>query len=153
MCNDAWLSFWSSSSCCTLTRVFSDHHPLLLVLKRGNKTYPSSFKFHQMWLDHPDYSRLISEVWNRSFVGCPMSILVQNFKALKSELKTRNKSVFGYLHLNVEKALEEVDRIQSLIDVQGFSDDLKVQEQRAQITLQQALSSQEQFWKDKARIN
>lgn len=34
VCNNDWIAFWNSSSCCTLPRSKSDHHPLLLIRKR-----------------------------------------------------------------------------------------------------------------------
>lgn len=75
ICNDAWLSSWTSSSCSTLTRSQSDHHLLLLILKRGVKSHPYPFKFHQMWLEHPDYKNLVEQVWKKDFYGCPMFVL------------------------------------------------------------------------------
>lgn len=75
ICNDSWLSFWDSSTCCALPKSQSDHHPLLMIMKKGPSTGPCPFKFLAMWADHPDCSRLVSAVWKRPCVGCPLSIL------------------------------------------------------------------------------
>lgn len=80
ICNDPWLSFWDFVSCCTLPKSHSDHHPILLTLKKGIRSFPSSFKFHKMWTEHHDCKRLVLDVWNRSYTGCPMSILTQKLK-------------------------------------------------------------------------
>lgn len=61
LCNDAWLDCWSHTSCTTLTRVKSDHHPLLMCMK-SSTPFPKSFKFQSMWLQHEDCKRLVAEV-------------------------------------------------------------------------------------------
>lgn len=62
---------------------------------------PSTFKYFNMWSQHPYCKRLVEEVWNRPFLGFPMAILSQKLKALKKELKVWNKEVFGYVNLKV----------------------------------------------------
>lgn len=47
----------------------------------------------------------------------------------------------------------EVDRVQNQLAEEGFTDELYIQEQKAQLDLHRALSYQEQFWKEKAKIN
>lgn len=77
----------------------------------------------------------------------------QKLKALKSELKSWNKLVFGNIHLRLEKALADVDNIQQQISSSGASDDLLEQEIVAQLELQQALNFEEEFWREKSRFN
>lgn len=77
ICNDNWLAFWDCVSCCTLPRSQSEHHPILLILKKGSQTFPSSFKFLKMWTKHVDCRRLVSEVWQRHVAGCPIFVLSQ----------------------------------------------------------------------------
>lgn len=145
ICDDNWISYWNSSSCYTLTKCHSDHHPLLLIMKKGAKSHPSPFKFLSMWPDHPDCSRLVSEIWAKPVAGCPMYILSQKLKSLNNELKVWNKTVFGDINLRVEHALAEVDMIHEQISSGGLTDDLKVQEEKAQMDLQQAISYEEQI--------
>lgn len=95
VCNDSWLDFWDNTTCCTLTRSRSDHHPLLLSMNKGQHAFPSQFKFMNMWNDHPDCTRVIYDTWSKHVVGCPMYILSQKLKNLKCQLKSWNKEVFG----------------------------------------------------------
>lgn len=88
-----------------------------------------------MWLEHLYCEKVISDVYSRSFTGCPMSIMSQNLKALKQELRTWNKVSSCDVHANVKSALAEIDRIQNLLNVSGISDDLIVEEQNAQLSL------------------
>lgn len=116
VCNDAWFSAWDKVACCTLPRNHSEHFPILLILKNGLSSHPSPFKFHSMWTDHVDCRRLVSEVWKRTFWGCPMYVLSQKPKCLKAELKVWKKQVFGNVHLKVEKAMAKLEFFQDKID-------------------------------------
>lgn len=78
MCNNLWLDFWDSATRCTLPRSKSDQSPLLLVLKKGNTVFHSHFKFHKIWRTHPDYKRLVKDVWSKPVVGCPMPSYPKN---------------------------------------------------------------------------
>lgn len=95
VCSDEWLNFWEKLSCCTLTKSHSDHYLVLLTMSRGEVTYPPSFKFFKMWIDHPDYRRLIAYVWKDKFVGNPRSVLSSKLIHLKRTLRKSNKEVFG----------------------------------------------------------
>lgn len=153
ICNDHWIDFWESTTCSTLPRSRSDHHPLLIVSKRGNVAIHSHFMFQKKWLQHPDCQRVVKEVWNRPAVGCPMSIVSQKLKALKAELKSWNMMVFGNVHNRVRTASELVDNIQQQIDLFGPSEILLDREAEAHIELQQALSYEEEIWRAKSRLN
>jgi hypothetical protein len=59
--------------------------------------------------------------------------------------------VFGDVDRQVKIAMDEVNRIQQLIDSDGFSDQLYMQDLEAQLMLTKALSSQEELWREKAR--
>lgn len=152
VCNDEWLNFWSSVSCCTLTKSASDHFPILLDLKKENRAFSSSYKFMKMWSFHQDCAKIIEDAWPQSFVGCPMYVLSQKLKAMKVKLKEWNLSVFGNIQNNVVSAMKKVDEVQSLIDMNGFSDSLVDQEKDAQMELVKALHFEEEFWLQKSRM-
>lgn len=82
-----------------------------------------------------------------------MYILSEKLKHLKHKLKVWNKDVFGNVHDRVSKAQQAVDRIQEQTSVLGFSDDRFEQEKAAQMELSLALSFQEEFWREKSRID
>ncbi|XP_019433239.1 PREDICTED: uncharacterized protein LOC109340119 [Lupinus angustifolius] len=86
MVNDDWVNDFTHFVCCTMSRVASDHFPLLLSCNNQVQTRKSSFKFHKMWLLNFDCRRLVAEVWNVEVVGCPMFVLSTKLKNLKKEL-------------------------------------------------------------------
>jgi hypothetical protein len=54
VCNQAWFDTCCASSVSSLTRLRSDHFPLLFEFKTTTTTYASQFKFLKMWPIHPD---------------------------------------------------------------------------------------------------
>lgn len=124
ICNEDWIDFWDSFSCCTLTRSQSNHHPIMVILNKGTTVVHSIFKFFKMWVQHPDCNRIVREVRKRHIEGCPMFVLSMKLSALKEELKVWNRNIFGNVEKQVEHALKQVDDIQIQIDTDGFSSDL-----------------------------
>ncbi|KAF1887608.1 hypothetical protein Lal_00040662 [Lupinus albus] len=153
LCNDSWLEVSKQVSCCTLPRVASDHNPLLFSATNDNARRISQFSFHRMWLNHSDCSRVVAESWRNEVYGCPMFILSQKLKNLKIVLKDWNKNIFGDVHLRVQNALANVDQIQNQISVAGPSSQLLDDEADAQQSLLLALKIEEDFWREKARLN
>lgn len=153
ICNLAWLDYCNSSVCNTLVRSQSDHFPLLLSANKVVRYFPSSFKFHRIWIGHTDCDRLIKEVCNRPVFGCPMSVLSMKLKNLKIELRSWNNLVFGNVRLRVQNALSAVNDIQKQITSLGSNDNLMEQEALAQVELQQALLYEEEFWRKTIELN
>ncbi|XP_019435172.1 PREDICTED: uncharacterized protein LOC109341683 [Lupinus angustifolius] len=151
--NDDWLSTWNSVNCCTLPRISSDHHHILLCSSCSMSKRTPHFRFQKMWMKHPDCLRVIHEVWNEEIVGCPMFIVAEKLKKLKAKLKIWNWTVFGNIHLKVQEALSHVEHIQSCINNEGPSEELLDQDGNAQLNLLKVLSMEDDFWKEKSRIN
>ncbi|MCI07075.1 RNA-directed DNA polymerase (Reverse transcriptase), partial [Trifolium medium] len=137
----------------TLTKLRSDHFPILLDFKNHDIQFSSSFKFMKMWIAHPDCFNTVKLCWNTSFIGCLMFVLNQKLKKLKETLKLWNKEVFGNIHSNVKLATAKVDSIQHDIDSLGPSDSLFEQEKIARLELEKFLGMEESYWQQKANIH
>jgi hypothetical protein len=153
ICNQAWLDLCSTSTVSTLTKLISDHFPLLFDFKLTNTSFASQFKFMRMWSLHPDCRAIISESWKSVVVGCPMFVLSQKLKSLKTKLKTWNKDCFGNVNDMVNVAESKLQQIQLQIQNHGHSDTLLHEEKLAIADLEEALTKQEAFWQEKARLN
>lgn len=105
VCNDPLINYWGSSTCCTLPRSKSDHHPILLKLQKDIATFSSSFKFLKMWSTHKDCQSVIANSWKQEVNGCPLTVLSQKLKNLKVVLKDWNEVSFGDVHKRVEQAM------------------------------------------------
>ncbi|XP_019465351.1 PREDICTED: uncharacterized protein LOC109363546 [Lupinus angustifolius] len=143
-------------------KTFSDNVGLIHLITRGaeftwsNKrkaSRVSSFRFHKMWLKHPDCNKVIEESWRAKVYGCPMFILVTKLKRLKNVLKVWNVNVFGNIHQKVQEAVAEVQIIQNCLNDLGQDNDYLDQEVMAKRNLLHALNMEEEFWKEKARVN
>jgi hypothetical protein len=146
VCNQQWIDLCCVSSVSTLTKIRSDHFPLLLDFKFSNTTFASQFKFLKMWSLHPSCREVVSDSWNSVVVGCPMFVLSEKLKSLKAKLKTWNKDCFGNVHDLVASAELQLHQIQMQIQQHGHSDTLVHEEKIASSLLEDALSKQEVFW-------
>ena len=99
--NQDWINVCQSSSVSTLTKLRSDHYPLLFEFQTQSSPFTSSFKFMKMWISHPDCINVVKQCWNNQIIGCPMLILSQKLKMLKEALKLWNKNTFGDVHSQV----------------------------------------------------
>jgi hypothetical protein len=82
-----------------------------------------------------------------------MFILTQKLKLLKIKLKSWNKTCFGNVNDIVSNAELKLAQIQKQIQDHGHSDVLLIEEKQASFELEEALSKQEAFWQEKARLN
>lgn len=98
--------------CSHLTRAYSDHSPLLLSVMPQTKS-KSRFIFQRMWLEHPNFKTVVSNVWQAKITGTPSYIVAEKLRRLQRQLKTWNWEIFG----DVRTQLEDIrTKIQSLED-------------------------------------
>ncbi|KAM2399421.1 hypothetical protein TB1_035287 [Malus domestica] len=81
-----------------------------------------------------------------------MYVLGAKLRVLKSRIKVWNKSVFGDVNMNVDKAFDALDEIQKEISSLGPSEERFTKEDNASLCVQNALIAQEKFYRDKSRI-
>lgn len=80
-----------------------------------------------------------------------MARLQLKLKHMKQVFRHWNRTVFGDVGRKVRLAVDEVNRIQQILDTEGFSDPLYAQELEAQLILTKALNFQDEMWREKAR--
>ena len=113
--------------------------------------HATPFKFYKMWTSHIDCHKLVLDNWSKGVKGHNMAKVQAKLRNVKNAFKVWNQTVFGDVDRQVKLAVDEVNRIQQLIDSEGFSDQLYRQDLEAQLVLTKALNYQEQLWKEKAR--
>ncbi|XP_019460141.1 PREDICTED: uncharacterized protein LOC109359901 [Lupinus angustifolius] len=157
ICNEGWLNAWNQVSCCTLPRISSDHNPILLNCSSYSIERVTSFRFQSMWMQHSNCRSIIEASWNGVVFGCPMYVLSSKLRRLKSVLKVWNREVFGNIHQRVKEAMMEVETIQTCInDLQHNHEDMQMlldEEVIAQRNLLKVLGMEEEFLREKSRIN
>lgn len=116
----------------TLSRLRSDHYPLLLEANFSNHVHTSSFKFFSMWTLPDNAKDLITKCWSDTIVSCLMCLLSRKLQLLKCSLKTRNKDIFENIHVMVRNSTDKVSAIQDQISLDGSSPHLRAKELLAQ---------------------
>ena len=151
ICNEAWTDFWGGTSCTALLRTQSDHHPLLVRMDTSGVRRTASFKKFKTWISHDDCRPLVMSSWQKQVVGSGMHRLQSKLLNVKNALRVWNKAVFGDVQKQIKLAVDEVTRIQNLIDASGLDSNLHTLELQAQLALTKAMNFQDQFCREKAR--
>lgn len=89
------------------------------------------------------------ECWSKHVRGSGMVRMQLKLKTLKNAFKAWNRTTFGDVDRKVRMAVDEVNRIQLLIDTDGITDSLYSQDLQAHLILTKALNAQDTLWKEK----
>lgn len=149
ICNLDLLDICSSVDCHTLTKIKSDHYPILFTFILNKVSFKSQFKFLKMWTLNKECYKVIEEAWKVQVFGFPMCVLDIKIKLLKIILKDWCKKNFGDIQkkvYNIELGLKD---IQNDINVSGYSDNLHDKYIKAQHEVQLSLKMEEEFWREK----
>ncbi|XP_058776557.1 uncharacterized protein LOC131650867 [Vicia villosa] len=153
ICNTDFLDACCTLVCSTLPRFKSDHFPILLTFEVDKISFKSQFKFLRMWSSYDDCINIIQSSWNANVSGCLMFILDRKLRILKENLKSWNINVFSNVINKVEEAETNLKEIQANISSHGYDELRHANEIKAQNELEIALNIEEEFWKEKTRLN
>ena len=93
--NPAWRSFFPLSEAQFLPPGSSDHSPMTVTAGINIYKHKITFKFFNLWADHPKFQSLVAEVWSTPVDGIPLYQISQKLKILKAKLKDLN---YRYYH-------------------------------------------------------
>ncbi|KAL2471352.1 Uncharacterized protein Adt_39488 [Abeliophyllum distichum] len=147
--NPAVGSSCSSFSVRHLNRSTSDHSPLLIQWSSDDDLGPRPFRFLNVWSRHHDFLSFVSQKWSFPTHHTGMIALWEKIFRLKQGLRWWNRHVFGDIFQRVRDAECRVDEAESVYDsdpTPAHRDTLH----QAQAGLNQTLSVEEAFWKQKA---
>ncbi|KAF5444955.1 hypothetical protein F2P56_034046, partial [Juglans regia] len=112
--------------CKYIARSTSDHAPLSFVLKVSATRYgPSSFKFQQMWMSHPNFRDVVKDTWNEQIGTMGLFGLATKLKKLKVVLKDWKRRVFGRIEKNIQSLENQIEQLESQLH-NGFSEDTEM---------------------------
>lgn len=108
--NSAWRILFPEASVSHLLRVFSDHRPILLELSRPpSATTNKPFRFHTMWIHHPDFPDVVRNAWD----SVPnLHTAIENFV---NKAKIWNKIVFGNIFARKKRILARLNGAQKAL--------------------------------------
>ena len=97
--NAEWTMLFPSAKVHHLSRVKSDHCPILLTTDLCERKPPKLFRFEQMWLTNPTFPSLIDDSWKASeYIPSALSSLSRfprRLDALTENIQSWNKNHFG----------------------------------------------------------
>ncbi|KAJ4834585.1 hypothetical protein Tsubulata_040731 [Turnera subulata] len=145
LCNSNWRVQFPEASVQHLTRVGSDHNPILL--HQGSPQPPKihrPFRFQVAWLSHPDFAQFVSKNWNSegSFHDTSMHLV--------RKLGEWNQKVFENIHIKKRKLLARIAGIQRYLELRPslFLSNL---EKELRVELDNVLLQEEMLWRQKSR--
>ncbi|GJW63827.1 hypothetical protein Tco_0115711 [Tanacetum coccineum] len=129
----------------------SDHSPSVLNIPTNVKVKSKPFKFYNVLCFNDRFNGVVKEGWATRVSGFYMFQVVQKLKALKKPLQ---KLLYdkGNLHTNVSRLRADLDRVQSALDSDLFSESLLEEEANTVVVFNDAFIIEEKFLKQKAKI-
>lgn len=148
VCNMNWQIQFPESQITHLPRIASDHCPIMLSLQSNH--HPRSqfkpFKFFMMWIDHPDYKRLVNQVWQTQSLS-----LEDKISETAKQLQVWNKETFGNIFSQKKTILKRLAGIQNALD-RNVNPYLHRLERELQLHLTDIMEKEEKYWLQKSRI-
>ncbi|CAN0830410.1 hypothetical protein LINGRAHAP2_LOCUS1391 [Linum grandiflorum] len=134
-----------------LTRVCSDHNPLLVVTSQfGALRRP--WRFELMWLEHDNFGSFLQQVWNAELEGSGGFFRVaKRLKVLKEKLKEWNRDIFKCNESEIGRCLALVVVLDGEEERGEWSEEKRIRRCMIKLELDKLLRRQEISWKQKSK--
>ncbi|KAA3460632.1 Retrovirus-related Pol polyprotein LINE-1 [Gossypium australe] len=141
--NDAWMATFPQSLVHHLTRIKSDHRPLLLITKPDILTPKGRpFRFLAGWTKHNNFSNFVKDKWE--FKDNMTDSLI-NFTSL---VKDWNRDVYGFLGNRKRSLMRSLNNIQKALEI-STSNHLIKKEEEIRDVLENVLDHEDLLWRQK----
>ncbi|GKV17660.1 hypothetical protein SLEP1_g28131 [Rubroshorea leprosula] len=118
--SEEWLSKWGEATQWGLSRIVSDHCPILLRHKKVNWG-PKPFRFFDIWLEQKECRELIRKAWEQANIqGWAGFQLKEKLKITKEALKKWSKSFVPEIDNRIKEATAQIEQL----DLKGESEQL-----------------------------
>ncbi|KAI0503568.1 hypothetical protein KFK09_014502 [Dendrobium nobile] len=151
--NNSWVNTFNLTKVEHLSRTLSDHSSLLINIKNNPTSFPTQFRFQNMWLLHDSFLDVVQVNWNapvypdNSISG--MNRLWLKLKRLKLVLNWWNHKVFKNLFSNILIAETKINNIEDLCQYNRSEANMGILKE-AKGELSKLQIQEETFWKQKA---
>ncbi|XVF23289.1 hypothetical protein REPUB_Repub13aG0024000 [Reevesia pubescens] len=141
-----WINKFKNLCMRGLKRSVSDHIPLLLC-SDSTDWGPRPFKFLNYWFYDKDFLNKVEERWLAFEVhGNPGYRLLKNLKALKTFLKTWNRTSFGDINETISTLNDQLQALDEIANFRDLSEEEINEKAVVSNKLWVALSCQESLW-------
>ncbi|KAK4390420.1 hypothetical protein Sango_2105300 [Sesamum angolense] len=144
-----WIDEYPRTSIRHFPHSSSDHCPLLIRFLLTTTTCPSAFRFQNMWCRHPNFMHMVKTNWSYLAIGSRLDCFIEKLQRLKLCLKHWKNVVFGDIFEKHKHAEEVVAVAEGEYDASPTDENL-IAMNRCTAQWQQALSIEEDYWRQKA---
>ncbi|GJW44645.1 hypothetical protein Tco_0073444 [Tanacetum coccineum] len=129
----------------------SDHSPSILSIPTLVTMKPKPFKFFNFLTSHDRFLDTVLECWQQQVSGFLMFRVVKKLKLLKKPLR---KLLYekGNLYANVVRCRDELDSVQTLLDIDPYNTSLRAKEAACVVAFNEAALLEERMLKQRAKI-
>ncbi|XP_050217541.1 uncharacterized protein LOC126668378 [Mercurialis annua] len=136
-----------------LTMMLKAYHSPLIVHLVSNRVRKVSFRFFNVWSEHPSFRNIVTSGWNRNAYGNRMNQVYQKLKWLKKDLRMLNRLEFSDISDKVVKTKELLSSLQANILVDPFNELLHEEERVMYKHLYNQMAWEESIIRQKSRIS
>ncbi|KAG8472412.1 hypothetical protein CXB51_034210 [Gossypium anomalum] len=145
--NEAWIRAFPNCLVTHLPKIKSDHRPLFL--SSNPEVYlPKGRLFHFLagWVKHPDFKNFVKDKWIYS------GDMSNSLSMFTRDLKNWNKTVYGHITSQKRFLIDELTRVQKIMDFSGTNQLTQV-ELKIRQELDNVIRHEELLWKQKAHCD
>ncbi|XP_019172990.1 PREDICTED: uncharacterized protein LOC109168419 [Ipomoea nil] len=145
LCNLDWITQHPGTKVSHITRVCSDHSPLLIELGRKMETPKGpGFLFQAAWTIHEGFRQVTEDCWD-----CDKPIM-ENIHSMQAGYEEWNTVVFGNIEKRKRKLMSRIDVIQRAMGCQPTNGLIKL-ERKLRSELEETLHQEEIKWLQKSK--
>ncbi|XP_026459959.1 uncharacterized protein LOC113360698 [Papaver somniferum] len=105
--NHKWLELFVKSSNKHLTRIVSDHSPILLETLPHHDKLDRTYRYMKCWVEYKDYKKVLKNSVQKTKEN--KSNLFKTLRNLEYDLRIWNKKDFGNIFKNISNILENIE--------------------------------------------
>ncbi|XP_060170719.1 uncharacterized protein LOC132601661 [Lycium barbarum] len=150
--NDTFQNWFGHLEVEHLSKTGSDHAPLLVSCGDQVEIFIKPFIFLKFWVEHDTFLDFVKQQWETVLTDDVFLSFKLKMKKLKVGLSTWSKTTFG----DIFKQLvikEDIVKIKEQLFQENPSEENRMVMQRAQAELKLYLHYEEEFWRQKARMD
>ncbi|KAG5604515.1 hypothetical protein H5410_026007 [Solanum commersonii] len=113
--NDLWAENYQTNTIKHLSRVGSDHRPLLMKNHSDQNDFIRYFRFLNLWTQHhQDFLQVVQDSWNMNVIGNAMWRLQRELKALSKRFSQWSRNTIGNIYEQVDTWEAKVQLVEEL---------------------------------------
>lgn len=133
--------------CSIINSNVSDHCGLLIDMQHSVMKVKVTFRFFNMWFEHPEIFKIVERIWKIPMSGNSMYKMYQRLKLLWVELRSLNRNNFNQLSGRTSKYRDDLEKIKGRLQADPFNETIQQEEKSMLIQMQEMLHWEESFLK------